>query len=145
MPLRSVARRVEELYALSMAAYADEPADEAHPEMPQDEWLRDDFHLPDLSPDGSIVAIVDGRVASYSLLTTDGVSRAENEFTGTLPAYRRRGLATLCKLKAIEWARDHGVREIWTGNDAENEPMLSINRRLGYRVAHVRVQHARSL
>lgn len=145
VPLRDVLDRPDELYAVAMAAYADEPSDAGLVEMRLEEWLRDDLHVPDLTADGSIVALVAGRIASYSLLTVDGRGRAENEFTGTHPDFRGRGLARLCKLAVIDWAHHHRIREIWTGNDEENAPMLAINRRLGYRVVHIRVQYARAL
>jgi GNAT superfamily N-acetyltransferase len=144
-PLAELGRRVEELYDVAMAAYADEPADIPAASAPLEEWVRDDLGVPDLSAEGSVFATVNGEIAAFSLVTVDEAGRAENEFTGTRPAFRQRGLAMLCKLAVIDWARRHGVREIWTGNDAENAPMLAINRRLGYRVVHERVQHMRAL
>jgi len=144
-PLAELGDRVEELYDVAMAAYADEPADIPVARAPLEEWVRDDLGVPDLSSDGSVFATVEGEIAAFSLVTVDGSGRAENEFTGTGPAFRQRGLAMLCKLAVIDWARRHGVREIWTGNDAENAPMLAINHRLGYRVVHERVQHVRAL
>lgn len=73
-----------------------------------------------------------GRPVSYALLTTDERGVAENEFTAALPGYRGRGLATLCKLETVRWAKAHGIHTIVTGNDSENAAMLAINRKLGY-------------
>jgi GNAT superfamily N-acetyltransferase len=114
-------------------------------EMPYERWLEEDMGLPDIEQDGSTVAEVDGRLVSYGILMTDGAGRGENDFTGTDPAYRNRGLARLVKLASIHWARAHGVREIWTGNDAENAPMLAVNGGLGYRVMHARAKHVRAV
>ena len=55
-----------------------------------------------------------------------------NAFTGVIPEYRGRGIATALKVKTILHAREVGVSEILTQNDSENEPMLAINRKLGY-------------
>jgi GNAT superfamily N-acetyltransferase len=52
--------------------------------------------------------------------------------TGVLPTYRSRGLATALKLLTIRLARARGVRLLRTNNDAENAPMLAVNRKLGY-------------
>jgi GNAT superfamily N-acetyltransferase len=54
------------------------------------------------------------------------------EFTGTLPDWRGRGLATLAKLVALDRARLAGIQWVGTSNDEENGPMLTINRRLGH-------------
>jgi RimJ/RimL family protein N-acetyltransferase len=65
-------------------------------------------------------------------------------FTGTLRAYRGRGLALAVKLASIAWAREHGVTSMQTNNDETNAPMLAINRRLGYRPAGRRVEWVRA-
>jgi RimJ/RimL family protein N-acetyltransferase len=39
----------------------------------------------------------------------------------------------LAKLATIAWARENGIDEIVTDNAEENEGMLAINERLGYR------------
>ena len=72
------------------------------------------------------------RLVGWALISVDGHGRAVNEFTGTRPEFRARGLARLAKLAVATWARDSGVEVIYTGNDATNEPMLAINRRMGY-------------
>jgi GNAT superfamily N-acetyltransferase len=136
--IRHLDDRLEELYDLTMAAYRDDPADSRDAQQSFEEWLRDDIGVPDLDFEGSVVALVDGRLAALALVTTDGGERAENELTGTHPDFRGRGLATLVKLSTVHWARRRGIREIWTANDSENAPMLAINRTLGYRPAHER-------
>jgi len=47
--------------------------------------------------------------------------------TGVLREYRGRGIAMALKLQTVRYAREHGYREIRTGNDARNRPMLRIN------------------
>jgi GNAT superfamily N-acetyltransferase len=57
-------------------------------------------------------------------------------FTGVLPTYRRRGIATALKVRALTYARglltstgEHPL--VRTGNE-ENNPMLQINLCLGF-------------
>ncbi len=53
-------------------------------------------------------------------------------FTGCLPRYRGRGIATAVKLQTLAQAIELGVPEVRTANDSENKPMLHINESLGY-------------
>ena len=93
---------------------------------------------PDLQPEGSFVALAGGAPVSYSLLTADGRGLGENEFTATVEAWRRRGLATLCKRAAVAWAAANGIHTIVAGNDETNAPMLAVNEKLGFRRDHTR-------
>ena len=144
VPLFEVDERLRELYTLTMAAHLDDPADARDADQTFEDWLRDDVGVPDLDFEGSTVAVVEGRLAAVAYVLTDGV-RAENEFTGTHPDFRGRGLATLVKLSTVHWARRRGITEIWTGNDSENAPMLAINARLGYEPAGERRKHVKQL
>jgi GNAT superfamily N-acetyltransferase len=145
VPLVDLADRLRELHALAMSAHADDPADPLDAEQSFEDWLRDDLGVPDLDFHGSVVAVVDGRLVALAFVASDGDARAENEFTGTHPGYRGRGLATLVKLSTLHWARSRGIREIWTGNDSENAPMLAINHKLGYEPAGARRKHVKRL
>ena len=51
--------------------------------------------------------------------------------TGVRPDWRRRGLATVLKLKSIEQAKREGVESIVTGNE-ENNPTLRVNLQMGF-------------
>ena len=56
-----------------------------------------------------------------------------SDMTGTLPDYRGRGLAKLAKLAVFRAAQELGVTAVTTENDAENEPMLALNKSVGYK------------
>lgn len=55
-----------------------------------------------------------------------------HEYTGVSQAYRRRSIGLALKVKAIEMAISRKADYIRTDNDSLNEPILTINRRLGY-------------
>lgn len=55
------------------------------------------------------------------------------ETTGTLAPYRNRGIATALKYINVEWAKEIGVPAIVTGNEENNEYILKINKRLGFK------------
>jgi GNAT superfamily N-acetyltransferase len=54
------------------------------------------------------------------------------EMTGVARAGRGKGVGTALKLKTIEQALALGVSSILTENDADNAPILRINRAFGY-------------
>jgi GNAT superfamily N-acetyltransferase len=58
---------------------------------------------------------------------------AYNTFTGVDADYRGRHLALALKLLGIRWARAQGTPAIRTHNDSLNAPILTLNRKLGYR------------
>ncbi len=144
--LGSVLDRRRELHAVYAAASADIPADEAEDDIRLADFADHVLGDPELDRDGSFVVVHGGRPVALAFVLVDreqGV--AVSEMTGTLPEFRGRGLARLAKLATIRWARESGIRELATENDAENAPMLALNRSLGYRVAHTRVILARDL
>ena len=143
--LRTVRGDEGGLHALYAEAAADEPSDE--PEVVRfDEWKRNVLEHPDLSLDGSAVVLHGERPVSLAWIGVDREGgRASHWFTGTLRAYRRRGLARLAKLAAIRWAAQNGITALSTGNDATNADMLALNEHLGYRPRTTGTRHAKDL
>jgi GNAT superfamily N-acetyltransferase len=134
VPLAQARDRIEDLYAVCAAGEIDMPGDEPETAMTLADWKLDDFGVPDLSDDGSFVALEGERVVSLAFLAVDQVRKlAYNQMTATLPEFRRRGLALAVKLAAADWAQANGFERILTENDADNVGMLAINERLGYR------------
>lgn len=91
---------------------------------------------PSACPEGVFLAVTDADevVALTELWRSDaGPHRLEIGLTGTRRAWRRQGVALALKLRGLEWAREQGVTEIWTGNATTNRPMLALNERLGFR------------
>jgi GNAT superfamily N-acetyltransferase len=123
----------ELLYAVDAEASLDEPGDEPITDWPYDEWLAANWEQPDLSQEGSFCVVHEGRPVAIAELRLDlEGGRAANGFTGTLRAFRARGLARLAKLASIAWLREQGVSVLVTENDQTNQAMLAVNRRLGY-------------
>ncbi len=106
-------------------------------------WLEDDAVLPfnawrkwilELSNPEDVLLAYDGaRLVGTSILVRNKETRAlYNEYTGVLRAYRGRKIALTLKLLTIRIGQESGAPYIRTDNDSANEPMLGINRRLGY-------------
>jgi GNAT superfamily N-acetyltransferase len=99
-----------------------------------DDWFATDWNHPDLRRDLSIALLTeDGLVVSFVSTTADPERRVIwSNLTGTIPAYRGRGLAKVVKSAALNRSRDAGFATAFTGNDSNNVPMLAVNRWLGY-------------
>ena len=145
VPLRAVRHDETGLHALYLAAMVDIPSDEPEDHLPFEEFVGHVLGDPELEPDASTVILHEGHPVALALLRTmPQFSTGESEMTGTLPEARGRGLARLAKLHVVRGARDLGLTELITENDSENAPILSVNRRLGYRVTHTRLTLVRA-
>lgn len=80
-------------------------------------------------PDGSISAITD---VNYDPVHPD---RIHQMFTGVRPDCRGRGLGKLVKARMLRYLRATypDARWVITGNANSNDPMLAINRQLGFK------------
>jgi GNAT superfamily N-acetyltransferase len=133
-PYAAFAADPRPLYEVDIAAWLDEPGDVRPDAVSYDYWLERFWHNPALDHDASTAALVDGVAVVTTMLQTDReTGRAQNSGTGTMPAYRGKGLATLAKRASLVRAAQLGCTEVYTGNDTTNAPMLAINRKLGYR------------
>lgn len=131
--LGEVRDRAEELYEMYIAIESTMPREEQWTGYSFEEWRVDTLEFPDLDDETSIVALVDGRLAASALLlVAPDDSFAEVEVTGTLPEFRRRGLARACKVESMRRAGERGIPRLVTDNDVTNEPMLALNRSLGF-------------
>lgn len=134
------------VYVVDLEATLDMPQTETVDHVRYDEWVDHVLRHPGFTTEGSFVAMVDEVAAAVSMLLVDFDSgRGVSMFTGTLRAYRGRGLALAVKLASIRWAAAHGITVLAATNDETNAAMLAVNRRLGYVPAGRRVEWLKEL
>lgn len=133
------------VFAADAEVTADEPGDVDVDLTDYDDWLSHTWHHPCLDRDLTMVVEVDGRVAAFTAAHTDGDTRYLSAMTGTLREFRGRGLAKLAKNESLHRARTAGYTDAFTGNDAENAPMLAINQWFGYEICATEIQHVHEL
>lgn len=136
LPLAEFLRRagdsgVEALHDIYRRAYADIPGNPAAP-LSQAGFRALLVEGPLAAPDLSYVALAAGRPIALTVNLRRGPARGYTAFTGTLAPFRRRGIARALKAAALQRAQQLGVRVMLTANDGANEPMLTLNRWLGY-------------
>jgi len=52
--------------------------------------------------------------------------------TGVRREYRRRNIALALKVRALEFGKSQGYRQVITENEINNQGMIAINDRLGF-------------
>jgi GNAT superfamily N-acetyltransferase len=94
-------------------------------------WLREEA----TRPEGSFVAIENGRIVGYAGLLehANGSAMAEHGLTTVRRDRRRLGIGRALKQAQLHWASHAGVLELVTWTQKGNEGMQALNRSLGYR------------
>ncbi|MFG2605185.1 GNAT family N-acetyltransferase [Streptomyces sp. NPDC048514] len=133
------------LFELDAETVRDEPGDVSTEFTDYEAWLAETWRHPLLDRELTTVACVAGRPAAFTVAYTDGAGRYATAMTGTARAHRGRGLAKLAKVHALHRARAAGVTEAFTGNDTGNDPMIAINKWLGYEFCATEVRYVREL
>ena len=129
----------ERIYRLYLEASRDAPRMEKTTDMSFEQYSEHMFRDPRYDPEGVFLARAGDEYVAMSTLH-HWPAEADTlmvGFTGTLPAYRGRGLATELKWRAIKFARTRGYRYLRTFNDSENPRIWAINQKLGFQVQRV--------
>jgi GNAT superfamily N-acetyltransferase len=121
------------ILALENEASRDIPDSEERSDRDFDEWREVTIDAAGTSPAWIWLALDGDRPVGIARLRKRGERTMIHGLTAVAPAYRGRGIAKALKLQTVRWAREHGIDSLYTGNDAENHPMLAVNRELGYR------------
>lgn len=133
VPLRDFKEKPAEFFTAYRDANRDVPFDEPI-DVKYRDWKKEIWDHPDVDFEGSVVITHERMAVSFVLLVVDrDGGRAFHELTGTVREFRRRGLARLAKMVAIEWCVANRIHRVFTDNDSTNADMLAINEHLGYR------------
>lgn len=124
--------RERKLHALDFALLQDMPYGETQTEIPLEQFIRETIHAPGFLPEACFIALRGEEWVGYSnLLDNDDFYAIQ--MTGVLAPWRGRGLATLLKLRGVQYSLAHGARELRTTNDEVNRPMFAINQKMGFK------------
>jgi GNAT superfamily N-acetyltransferase len=132
------------VYTADTIVSLDEPSDSPLDAIDYDQWLDDVWNTPSLDKSLSVAAMAGDEVVSFSMVETDN-DRMWSGMTGTVPAYRGKGLAKVVKSAALRRAAAAGITSAYTSNDDANGPMLAVNNWLGYRRVQTELGLLRSL
>lgn len=125
------------LFALNDSAAATTPGAEGeHPWASFEDFQKSVCQSKWYKPGGQMVVIDSSTgnwVAMSAITCFEGTDYAYNLFTGVDPRYRGRGLGQAVKVTALRYARDVlNVDTVRTHHNFKNQPMIAIDRKLGY-------------
>ena len=117
------------LFAVALEGTADIPG---FPGATTYEHFRSiEIERPTRKPEYFFIALENGEPVGYASL--DDLGRdAHHGLTAVKRAWRRRGIATALKQAQIAAAKRAGFQRLITGSEERNEPMRSLNAKLGY-------------
>ena len=124
-----------EIYDMEKSAGADVPATDRWRPMTRSEYHNLVFASPSVVPTAWFIARDGPQYVGESCLLRNRLwphHSIGTGFTCVLRDYRGRGIARHLKIMALRWAKDRGFDHIRTWNDSENDPMLNLNRELGF-------------
>lgn len=130
---------MEKLYRLNNKVHKDMPFIDPPTPMAFEEFRRRMVEDPskDLLRDGWFIAVREGDyIGHHNLWRTENPETLLIGTTGVLRPYRRQGIALALKIRGIRYAKERGARFLITHNDSLNEPILALNRKLGFRPRH---------
>lgn len=137
---------IRPLYEAWSEMIRDVPSPDEHTPITMEQWVKGALENHSLLPEGYFIARHQGEIAGVSQLWTGAEPDVlYTGLTATRRAYRRMGIALALKLRAIAFAKERGARELRTGNETRNRPMLSINEALGFVKQPVWVAYVKSL
>lgn len=165
---------LHQVYELHQTLVNDVPEPAGHTRVDFDSWCEGYSSAnPYFIPEANFIALYRGcdenmvfspalpekeKLCSHTELSTDRAeyigltslwgelssNRLYTGMTGVKRAYRRKGIATALKLRAISYAQAHGTRLLMTSNNSEN-PMYLLNLKLGFQPYDVEIKLVKNL
>jgi GNAT superfamily N-acetyltransferase len=134
------------LHEMMVATEQDIPVTVPIRKQPFDEWKRATFDNPATRLDRFWIARQGDAIVGMSVIDfPPGRGIAWTSYTATAKAVRGRGIARALKYETMAQAINLGYERVRTANDGVNEPILHINREMGYRLVVPLVELHRSL
>jgi mycothiol synthase len=120
------------LYDLNQRTDRDSPGADVWGSPSYENWLTAIIEARWFLPEGALIATLGGEWIGMAIVGPTEDGSWTTDYTGVLPEYRGKGVATRLKVAGIEVAIARGARELHTFNEELNGPMRAINAKLGF-------------
>ena len=121
------------IWELDCTCTLDEPLPDTFTPPTLEQYVAEEFGNPGFLPEACFIAHDGGYYVGMTTLGKDLANPRQLQvgFTAVRREYRRYGIATALKLRAIAFGQAYGAAAMVTDNE-ENNPMYQINLRLGF-------------
>ena len=119
----------------------------SHTREPFKQFLKEQIYFENNEYGIELVAVKNNKYIAATDISVNHKSQPNVGWTGSLGVlreYRRKGIATALKVKAIDLLIKKGITEIRTDNE-ENNPMYQINIKLGFKPAPSQLDYLKVL
>ncbi|HEY0866073.1 MAG TPA: GNAT family N-acetyltransferase, partial [Fimbriimonas sp.] len=133
-------------YEMHCEIIQDVPMPEAFQPIPFDMFAKEVQDPKRYTLESKFVAVDGGRMVGVSELQANKADATVGHtmLTGVRRTHRRRKIATALKAAALGWAKSKGMRYVMTDNEEKN-PMLDLNKQLGFRERYAFLQYAKDV
>ena len=127
-------KMLQALYDMEIAAFLDVPFPDPATPFHFDEWKKWVLEGPNRLDDAYFLAKDGEKYVGVSNMhkNPEHPGVIFQGFTGVIREYRGKGVAMALKIRTVRYARENEYREIRTGNNTRNRPMLRINEAMGF-------------
>ena len=125
--------KVRAYYEQFSIVRADAPRSMPATPIAYDFFVQEVVDNPEVFAEASVVAFDGDRCVGFAQLwRSESSEDVHTGLTGVDKAYRRRGLATVVKVRSLATAKAAGAPRAFTDNDVRNVGMLAVNDALGF-------------
>jgi len=132
--LESDPDRNHKIYEMDQEIAEDMPDEDGFTRLDYETYRKENLEASYTVPESYFIALDNGNYIGVSVLFK--FKQNKNLYTGLTGVrrpYRRRGIATCLKVKAIEYAKQNNYAKIGTDNQSTNIPMRDLNDKLGFK------------
>lgn len=135
---------IAKLHALDWELWQDIPYGQSLTQRSLQQFTREELQSLQFLPEACFIATYGNEFVGYSKVI-QGDNYLMTDMTGVRSIYRGKKIATLLKLRGIQYAQAQDNLQLHTTNDANNTAMLALNTKLGFQYQGATIRYMKRL